>query len=278
MANYTAADVKKLRELTGAGMMDCKKALDEADGSVDKAVEALRIKGQKGVAKREGRSAENGAVVSLIADDNTSGVIVELKCETDFVAKGEKFQAVANSLAAHIAKTSPADIAALLASEIEAGKTVQAYVDEANANLGEKIVLDRFAQFAGTYVTAYMHRTMPDLPPQIGVLVELDKADADLAKGIAQHIAAFAPKYLSREDVPAEVVESERRVAEETTRAEGKPEAALPKIVEGRVNGFFKEATLLGQPYALDNKKSVQKVLDEAGVTLKRFSRIKVGI
>ncbi|MGW7418183.1 translation elongation factor Ts [Streptomyces sp. NPDC054863] len=278
MANYTAADVKKLRELTGAGMMDCKKALDEADGSVDKAVEALRIKGQKGVAKREGRSAENGAVVSLIADDNTSGVIVELKCETDFVAKGEKFQAVANQLAAHVAATSPADIATLLGSEIEAGKTVQAFVDEANANLGEKIVLDRFAQFSGAYVTAYMHRTMPDLPPQIGVLVELDKADADLARGIAQHIAAFAPKYMDKDDVPAEVVEAERRVAEETTRAEGKPEAALPKIVEGRVNGFFKEATLLGQPYALDNKKSVQKVLDEAGVTLKRFSRIKVGI
>ncbi|MCQ6552555.1 translation elongation factor Ts [Streptomyces sp. C10-9-1] len=278
MANYTAADVKKLRELTGAGMMDCKKALDEAEGNVDKAVEALRIKGQKGVAKREGRSAENGAVVSLIADDNASGVIVELKCETDFVAKGEKFQAVAAALAAHVAKTGPADIEALLASEIEAGKTVQAYVDEANANLGEKIVLDRFAQFSGGYVTAYMHRTMPDLPPQIGVLVELDKENAEIAKGVAQHIAAFAPKYLSREDVPAEVVESERRVAEETTRAEGKPEAALPKIVEGRVNGFFKEATLLGQPYALDNKKTVQQILDEAGVTLKRFSRIKVGI
>ncbi|WP_028814547.1 translation elongation factor Ts [Streptomyces flavidovirens] len=278
MANYTAADVKKLRELTGAGMMDCKKALDEAEGSVDKAVEALRIKGQKGVAKREGRSAENGAVVSVISDDNTSGVLVELKCETDFVAKGDKFQAVANALAAHVAATSPADIQALLASEIEPGKTVQAYVDEANANLGEKIVLDRFAQFSGAYVSAYMHRTMPDLPPQIGVLVELDKADAELARGIAQHIAAFAPKYLDRDDVPAEVVEAERRVAEETTRAEGKPEAALPKIVEGRVNGFFKEATLLGQPYALDNKKSVQKVLDEAGVTLKRFARIKVGI
>ncbi|MFD9882086.1 translation elongation factor Ts [Streptomyces alboflavus] len=278
MANYTAADVKKLRELTGAGMMDCKKALDEADGNVDKAVEALRIKGQKGVAKREGRSAENGAVVSLIADDNSTGVIVELKCETDFVAKGEKFQSVANSLAAHIAKTNPADLEALLASEIEAGKTVQAYVDEANANLGEKIVLDRFAQFNDGFVFAYMHRTMPDLPPQIGVLVELDKADAETAKGVAQHIAAFAPKYLTREDVPAEVVETERRVAEETTRAEGKPEAALPKIVEGRVNGFFKDATLLGQPYALDNKKSVEKVLAEAGVTLKRFSRIKVGI
>ncbi|MBL1290411.1 translation elongation factor Ts [Streptomyces sp. NE06-03E] len=278
MANYTAADVKKLRELTGAGMMDCKKALDEADGNVDGAVEALRIKGQKGVAKREGRSAENGAVVSLVSEDKTSGVLLELKCETDFVAKGDKFQAVANTLAAHVAATSPADLEALLASEIESGKTVQAYVDEANANLGEKIVLDRFAQFTGDFVSVYMHRTMPDLPPQIGVMVELDKADAELAKGIAQHIAAFAPKYLSREDVPAEVVEAERRVAEETTRAEGKPEAALPKIVEGRVNGFFKEATLLGQPYALDNKKSVQKVLDEAGVTLKRFTRIKVGI
>ncbi|MEU0394485.1 translation elongation factor Ts [Streptomyces sp. NPDC006208] len=278
MANYTAADVKKLRELTGAGMMDCKKALDEADGNVDKAVEALRIKGQKGVAKREGRSAENGAVVSLISEDKTSGVLLELKCETDFVAKGDKFQSVAGALAAHVAATNPADLEALLASEIESGKTVQAYVDEANANLGEKIVLDRFAQFTGGYVAAYMHRTMPDLPPQIGVLVELDKENAEIAKGVAQHIAAFAPKYLSREDVPAEVVEAERRVAEETTRQEGKPEAALPKIVEGRVNGFFKEATLLGQPYALDNKKSVQQILDEAGVTLKRFTRIKVGI
>ncbi|MEU9761632.1 translation elongation factor Ts [Streptomyces sp. NPDC047985] len=284
MANYTAADVKKLRELTGAGMMDCKKALDEAEGNVEKAVEALRIKGQKGVAKREGRSAENGAVISLISEDKTSGVLLELKCETDFVAKGEKFQNVANTLAAHVAATSPADLAALLASEIEAGKTVQAYVDEANANLGEKIVLDRFAQFTGGYVAAYMHRTMPDLPPQVGVLVELDKgtasdeAAAEVAKDVAQHIAAFAPKYLSREDVPAETVENERRVAEATSREEGKPEAALPKIVEGRVNGFFKEAVALEQAFAKDNKKSVQKVLDEAGVTLKRFSRIKVGI
>ncbi|MGW0390155.1 translation elongation factor Ts [Streptomyces sp. NPDC003042] len=278
MANYTAADVKKLRELTGAGMLDCKNALVEADGDVTKANEILRVKGLKGVAKREGRSAENGAVTSLISEDATTGVILELKCETDFVAKSEKFLAVADQLAAHVAKTSPADIEALLASEIEPGKTVQAFVDEANANLGEKIVLDRFAQYEGAFVASYMHRTMPDLPPQIGVLVELDKADADLAKGIAQHIAAFAPKYLTSEDVPAEVVESERRVAEEVTRAEGKPEAAIAKIVEGRVNGFFKDVTLLGQPYALDNKKSVQKVLDEAGVTLKRFARIKVGI
>ncbi len=164
-------------------------------------------------------------MVSIIADDNSSGVLVELKCETDFVAKGEKFQAVAKAIAEHVAKTSPpADIEALLASEIEPGKTVQAFVDEANANLGEKIVLDRFAQFSDGFVTAYMHRTMPDLPPQIGVLVEFDKPNAEVAKGVAQHIAAFAPKYLSKEDVPAEVVESERRIAEETTRAEGKPE------------------------------------------------------
>ncbi|MFJ4685736.1 translation elongation factor Ts [Streptomyces sp. NPDC091377] len=278
MANYTAADVKKLRELTGAGMMDCKKALDEADGNVEKAVEALRIKGQKGVAKREGRSAENGAVVSIIAEDNSSGVLVELKCETDFVAKGEKFQAAARTIAEHVAETAPADLQALLASEIEPGKTVQAYVDEANATLGEKIVLDRFARFDDGFVLAYMHRTMPDLPPQIGVLVELDKPNADVAKGIAQHIAAFAPQYLAKDDVPADVVENERRIAEETTRAEGKPEAAIAKIVEGRVNGFFKDATLLGQSYALDPKKSVQKVLDEAGVTLKRFTRIKVGL
>ncbi|WP_432013794.1 translation elongation factor Ts [Streptomyces cucumeris] len=278
MANFTAADVKKLRELTGAGMMDCKKALDEAEGNVDKAVEILRVKGQKGVAKRESRSAENGAVVSLIADDKTSGVLVELKCETDFVAKGDKFVAVADAIAAHVAKTSPADLETLLASEIESGKTVQAFVDEANATLGEKIVLDRFAQFSGGYVAAYMHRTSPDLPPQVGVLVELDKENAEVAKDIAQHIAAFAPKFLSRDAIDAETVENERRVAEATAREEGKPEAALSKIVEGRVTGFFKENVLVDQAFAKDNKKTVQKVLDEAGVSLKRFARFRVGV
>jgi elongation factor Ts len=277
MANYTAADVKKLRELSGAGMMDCKKALDEAEGNVDKAVEVLRVKGQKGVAKRESRTAENGAVIARIADDKASGVLVELKCETDFVAKGEKFLAVADTIAAHVAASAPADTPALLASEIEPGKTVQAYVDEANANLGEKIVLDRFARFSEGFVASYLHRTSPDLPPQVGVLVELAEENAEVAKDVAQHIAAFSPKFLSREDIPAETVENERRIAEETAREEGKPEQALPKIVEGRVTGFFKENALLDQPFAKDNKKSVQKVLDEAGVTLKRFARFRVG-
>ncbi|UCM90738.1 translation elongation factor Ts [Streptomyces marincola] len=277
MANFTAADVKKLRELSGAGMMDCKKALDEAEGDVTKAVEILRVKGQKGVAKRESRTAENGAVVALIADDHTSGVLVELKCETDFVAKGEKFQAVAQAIAEHVFATAPADLATLLASEIEPGKSVKDYVDEANASLGEKIVLDRYARLSGGYVASYLHRTSPDLPPQVGVLVELDRENADAAKDVAQHIAAFAPRFLTREDVPEDVVENERRIAEATAREEGKPEAALPKIVEGRVNGFFKENVVLNQPFAKDNKKTVQKVLTEEGVALNGFARFRVG-
>ncbi|CAM5689028.1 Elongation factor Ts OS=Streptomyces alboniger OX=132473 GN=tsf PE=3 SV=1 [Streptomyces alboniger] len=249
-------------------MMDCKKALDEAEGDVDKAVEVLRIKGQKGVAKREGRSAENGAVVALIADDNTSGVIVELKCETDFVAKGDKFQAVANNLAAHVAATAPADIEALLASEIKAGKTVQAYVDEANANLGEKIVLDRFAQFAGassprtctarcrtcrrrSVSSSSWTRPTPPSP-------RASPSTSPPSRRSTSPARMFRP----RSSRPS-VVSPRRPPA---PRASPRPRSR--KIVEGRVNGFFKEATLLGQPYALDNKKSVEKVLDEAGVTL----------
>lgn len=277
MANFTAQDVKKLRELTAAGMMDCKKALEEANGDLDKAVEILRVKGQKGVTKREGRSASNGAVVAVL-DGTAAGVLLELKCETDFVAKGDRFIAVANEIAGHVAKSSPADLDALLASEIEPGKTVQAFVDEANATLGEKIVLDRFAQFADGYVAAYLHKTSPDLPPQVGVLVELSAANAEVAKDVAQHIAAFSPTYLTREDVPAEIVENERKVAEATAREEGKPEAALARIVEGRVTGFYKENVVLEQAFAKDSKKSVQKVLEEAGVSLKRFARFRVGV
>ncbi|GAA2149492.1 translation elongation factor Ts [Kitasatospora kazusensis] len=278
MANISAADVKKLRELTGAGMMDCKKALDEAEGDVQKAVELLRIKGQKGVAKREGRDASNGAVSALIAEGAKSGVLVELNCETDFVAKGGKFVEVADAIAAHVAATSPADLDAALASEIEAGKTVQQFVDEANATLGEKIVLRRFAQFDGDgFVAVYLHKTDPDLPPAIGVLVELDQENATVAKDVAQHIAAFAPKYLSREDIPAEDLANERRVAEATAREEGKPEAALERIVEGRITGFVKENSVLEQAFAKDSKKTVAKVLEENGVALKRFARFRVG-
>ncbi|MBS2962834.1 elongation factor Ts [Actinocrinis puniceicyclus] len=278
MANYTTADVKRLRELTAAGMMDCKKALEESGGDFDKAVEYLRVKGLKGVTKREGRSASNGLVTAQIAEDNSTGTLLELNCETDFVAKGERFQQVAAELLAHVAATGPAEVPALLASTFPTtGKTVQEFVDEANATLGEKIELRRFAGFQGGYVAAYLHKTSPDLPAQVGVLVQLDKPSAQTAKDIAQHIAAFAPKYLTRDDVPSEVVENERRLAEETSREEGKPEAALPKIVEGRVNGFFKENVVVEQAFAKDQKKTVQQVLNEAGVTLQAFARFRVG-
>jgi elongation factor Ts len=278
MANYTTADVKRLRELTAAGMMDCKKALEETDGDFEKAVEYLRVKGLKGVTKREGRSASNGLVTANIEEGNGRGTLLELNCETDFVAKGERFQQVAAELLAHAAATGPAEVPALLASQFATtGKTVQEFVDEANATLGEKIELRRFATFEGGYVAAYLHKTSPDLPAQVGVLVQLDKENAEVAKDVAQHIAAFAPNYLTRADVSAELVENERRLAEETSREEGKPEAALPKIVEGRVNGFFKENVVLEQAFAKDPKKTVQKVLDEAGVTLQAFARFRVG-
>jgi elongation factor Ts len=279
MANYTAADIKKLRELTAAGMLDCKKALEENDGDFDKAVEYLRIKGLKGVTKREGRSATNGLVTAQIEADNSKGTLLELACETDFVAKGDRFQQVAAELLAHVVATGPAEVPALLASTFpSSGKTVQEFVDEANATLGEKIELRRTATFEGGYVATYLHKTSPDLPAQVGVLVQLDKANAEAAKDVAQHIAAFSPKYLSRDEVPADVVENERRLAEETSREEGKPEAALPKIVEGRVNAFFKDNVVLEQAFAKDPKKSVGKVLEEAGVTLQAFARFRVGV
>ncbi len=280
MANYTAADVKKLRDLTAAGMMDCKNALVEADGDFDKAVEIIRVKGQRGVTKREGRATSNGAVVAKM-DGTNAGVLLELACETDFVAKGERFLDLADQIVTHVAETAPADVAALLASEIRPGETVQQVVDDANAMLGEKIEVRRFAQFDDGYVAVYLHRTSPDLPPQVGVLVEFEASDGDAsartAKDIAQHIAAFSPRYLSRDDVPPETVSEERRLAEATAREEGKPEQALGKIVDGRVNGFFKENVVLDQAFAKDNKKSVATVLSEAGVTLKRFARYRVG-
>jgi elongation factor Ts len=279
MANYTAADIKKLRELTAAGMLDCKKALDETDGDFDKAVEYLRVKGLKGVTKREGRTANNGLVTAHIEADGSKGTLLELACETDFVAKGDRFQQVAAELLAHAVATGPAEVPQLLASTFpSSGKTVQEFVDEANATLGEKIELRRTATFEGGFVAAYLHKTSPDLPAQVGVLVQLDKANAEAAKDVAQHIAAFAPTYLSRDEVPEDVVANERRLAEETSREEGKPEAALPKIVEGRVNGFFKENVVLEQAFAKDPKKTVAKVLEEAGVTLQAFARFRVGV
>ena len=274
MANYTAADVKQLRELTAAGMLDCKKALDEADGDFEKAVEIIRVKGLKGVTKREGRSASNGLVTAKV--DGDLGVMIELNCETDFVAKGERFQALAEEILSHVAKTKISDLSELLASDFGGGKTVAAHVDEGNATLGEKIELRRVAVLGGSPVSVYLHRTNPDLPPQVGVLVQLGSANA-VGKDVAQHIAAFAPQYVSRDQVPAAVLEEERRIAEETARNEGKPEAAIAKVVEGRVTGYVKEVSLLEQAFAKDNKKSVDQVLKEAGTSVSAFARFRVG-
>ncbi|RZU49736.1 translation elongation factor Ts (EF-Ts) [Krasilnikovia cinnamomea] len=274
MANYTAADVKKLRDLTGAGMMDCKKALEESDGDFDKAVEFLRVKGAKDVGKRAGRTAANGIVA------HSGASLLELNCETDFVAKTPDFVALAQQLVEYGDQNKVADAAALQAATLADGKGVADAIQEYSAKIGEKIVLNRFATVDGT-VAVYLHRKAQDLPPQVGVLVgysgKTDEAgDAD-ARGIGMQIAAMRPKYLTRDEVPAEVVESERRIAEQTAREEGKPEQALPKIIEGRVNSFFKDFALLEQPSVVDNKKTVKQVATEAGIEITRFVRFEVG-
>ncbi|MEV4346122.1 translation elongation factor Ts [Actinoplanes sp. NPDC049596] len=274
MANYSAADVKKLRDLTAAGMMDCKKALDEADGDFDKAVEFLRIKGAKDVGKRAGRTAANGIVA------HSGSALLELNCETDFVAKTPDFVALGQRLVEFGAQNKLADAAALSAAVLEDGKSVADTIQEYSAKIGEKIVLNRFVIVDGT-VAVYLHRKAQDLPPQVGVLVEYtgkndEAADAD-ARGIGMQIAAMRPRFLTREEVPAEVVESERRIAEETAKEEGKPEKALPKIVEGRVNSFFKDYVLLEQSSVVDNKKTVKQIAEEAGLNITRFVRFEVG-
>jgi len=256
-------------------MLDCKKALDEADGDYNKAIEIIRVKGLKGVTKREGRLTSNGAVVAKV--ESNLGVMLELNCETDFVAKGERFQELANELLAHLVASKIDNVEAFLASTMANGKTVQSVIDEANAMLGEKIEVRRLAVVVDSPVGIYLHKTSPDLPPQVGVLVQLTKDVVDVGRDIAQHIAAFAPQFVNREDVPADLIANERRIAEETAREEGKPEASLSKIIEGRVTGFVKEVSLIEQSFAKDAKKTVKQILDEAGTAVKAFHRFRVG-
>jgi elongation factor Ts len=271
--SFTAADVKRLRDLTGAGMLDCKKALEESEGDFDKAVEILRVKGAKDVGKRAGRTTANGLVA------HAGSALLELNCETDFVAKNADFIALAQKLVEHVDAVKPADVDALLASQLD-GKSVADVLQESSAAIGEKLVVNRFAVLDGN-IAVYMHRKSADLPPQVGVAVQYtgkdDEAGADDARGVAMQIAAMRPKYVSRDEVPAEIVESERRIAEQTAREEGKPEAALPKIIEGRVNSFFKDFVLVEQASVTDPKKTVAQVLAEAGVTVTAFTRFEVG-
>jgi elongation factor Ts len=272
MANYTAADVKRLRELTGSGMLACKNALADNDGDFDKAVEQLRIKGAKDVGKRAERTTAEGLVTAQ------GGVLLEINSETDFVAKNAEFQGFAESVVAAAAAAKPADLDALKALDLD-GKSVDAAVAELSAKIGEKLELRRVVSYDGPVAT-YLHKRASDLPPAVGVLVEYTgegEAAAEAARGAAMQIAALKAKYVTRDEVPAEIVESERRVAEQTAREEGKPEQALPKIVEGRVNGFYKDVVLLEQSSVQDSKKTVKALLDEAGVKISRFARFEVG-
>lgn len=265
----TAADVKKLRDLTAAGMMDAKKALEEADGDFDKAVEILRVKGQ---AKAEKRAGEREATAGLVA--SSGGALVELKSETDFVAKNEDFVATAQKIADAANAAKAGDVETLKAVELD-GKTVGEIVEGLAITIGEKIELGEVAYFDGPSVV-YLHKRAADLPPAVGVIVEYDGSE-DAARAAAMQVAAMKPQYLTRDEVPADIVAAEKDVLEKKTLEEGKPEAAVAKIVEGRLGGFFKEIVLLEQESVTESKKSVKQVLDEAGTTVKRFARFEVG-
>ena len=276
MANINAADVKRLREATGAGMMDCKNALTECDGDFEGAVEFLRLKGVKDAGKRATRTAANGLVTAAL-DGNNAGVLVELNCETDFVAKTDLFQGAAADVAAAALAHRPADRLALLAAEVRPGVTAQQVIDEAGVTLKEKVELGRYALLEGGYIASYLHKSDPGLPPTLGVLVQLDEANEQAGKDVAQQVAAMRPRYLTRDQVPTDVVEKERSIAEQITRDEGKPEQAIPKIVEGRLGAFFKDVALIEQPFVKDQKKTIKQLLSEQGVTVRAFARFQIG-
>lgn len=274
MANFTIADIKALREQLGTGMVDTKKALEEADGDLEKAVEILRLKGAKGNAKRADRSTSEGLVTAVAHGDKVT--IIELNTETDFVAKNERFIALADKVLEAAAAVDADSVEAALAAPA-GDQTVAELISDEAAIIGEKVELRRVRTLSGDKFEIYLHKTSKDLPPQVGVVLVYTGDDAETARSIAQHISFANPTYLSRDDVPADEVEKEREIVTEISRNEGKPEAALPKIVEGRVNAFFKQVALLDQDYAKDNKLSVAKVADDAGITITDFARFKVG-
>jgi len=274
MANFTIADIKALREQLGTGMVDTKKALEEADGDVQKAVEILRLKGAKGNAKRADRSTSEGLVVAR--EKKGAVTLIELACETDFVAKNERFIALADKVADAVSAADAASLEDALAASV-GDQTVAELISDEAAIIGEKVELRQARTITGESVEVYLHRTSKDLPPQIGVVVAYNGTDAETARSIAQHISFANPSYLSREDVPVADIEKEREIVTEISRSEGKPEAALPKIVEGRVSAFVKQVALLEQDYAKDNKLSVAQVAKDAGITVTDFARFKVG-
>ncbi|AWB89601.1 translation elongation factor Ts [Homoserinimonas hongtaonis] len=274
MADFSLEDIKTLRERLGTGMVDTKNALVEAGGDLEKATELLRLKGAKGNAKRADRSTSEGIVAAKA--DGGRATMIELACETDFVAKGDKFVALSEKVLDAVAAAGASTVEEALAAPVD-GKTVADLINEEAAVIGEKFELRRVSVIEADKVEIYLHKTSKDLPPQIGVVVGYTGDDAETARGIAQHISFANPAVLAREDVPADDVENERRIVEEISRGEGKPEAALPKIIEGRLGAYYKQVALLEQDYARDNKVSVGKVAQDAGITVTSFARFKVG-
>ena len=270
MSSISAADVKRLREATSAGMMECKKALEESDGDFDRAVEALRISGAAKAAKRGAeRTTSNGIVAS------EGNALIELLCETDFVAKSEDFLKLANQLAGAANSHQVVDAQALLAVDLENGITAENAISNIAGVIGEKVELGRVSVLEAP-IALYLHKRASDLPPQVGVLVAY-QGDEEAARGVAMQIAAMRPLYLNREEVPAQTIENEKRIASETAKEDGKPEAAMSKIVEGRVNAYYKDVVLLEQPSVTDNKKSVAQVLADSGTVVTGFARFEPG-
>lgn len=275
MAAVSMAAVKELRERLGAGMVDCKKALEEAEGNIEKAIEILRLKGLKGVAKREGREASEGLVA--VKQSEGAATLIELVCETDFVAKNEKFIELANRVLDAVVAAGASTLEEALAAPAE-GKTVGELITDEAAIIGERLELRKVVRVEAPATAVYLHRTSKDLPPQIGVIVGYEGADEKTAVSIAQHISFADPLYVNRDEVPEADVEKERQIVTEISRNEGKPEAALPKIVEGRLNAFFKQVVLNEQVHALDaDKRDVKKVAEAAGIKVLGFARGKVG-
>jgi elongation factor Ts len=274
--NYSTAEVKRLREMTGAGILDCKNALVEAEGDFDAAVEALRIKGAKDVGKRAGRVAANGLVTAAV-DGTAAGVLIELNCETDFVAKTDLFQQVAADIATAALAAEATDRLAVLALQVRGQQTAADLIEEASASLKEKLELGRFAAYRGGHIASYLHKSDPGLPPTLGVLVDFAQASPAVALDVAHQVAAMRPQYVTRDDVPTDVVANERRIAEQVTRDEGKPEQAIPKIVEGRLNAFFKDVVLVEQVTVRDPKKTVKQLLAESGAVVRGFARFQIG-
>ena len=278
MAAITAALIKQVREETGAGMMDVKKALTEADGDVARAKEIIRAKGIQAAGKREGRKAQEGTIASTVVEsaNGQTGYAVELNSETDFVAKTPKFVEFADTVLGYAVKADADSAEAMLAGAAENG-TVKEAVEEAAALFGEHVKVGQFAKITGPHVEIYAHKKSVEMPPSIVAMIATDEAGAAVAHEAALQISAMGAQWLTREDVPAEVVESERRVATEKSLAEGKPEKIVPKIVEGRLNAFYKENVLLEQAFVKDPSKSVGDLFKEVGGQALAFARVEVG-